>query len=232
MRHLVQRVWIRMSLVVCVLGGMVMGACALTPHASSPPLPRTSSTPHGVPVAPTALQTLHRDYVMWQWTSGSCASATPPSVGAPSAEEALVGQQTWGSGGKDGYECQSTVRIYMVGMFFSSEHLGTLAPAHAMLQLHLEPLTQPADCQVELGIAAPDWELEDPSQGLAAPYATIPLGRAQSESPSAHIVTIDVTSAVQDWVRQQQSQPGLVLKTPYTCALLHVSQVTLFLDHS
>jgi hypothetical protein len=247
MRHLGKRLWTRMSLVVCMLGGLGMGACALTPRASSPSIPgiitptsSVTSTPHGVPVAPTALQTLHRDYVMWQWASGNCASATPPPAGAPSAGEALVGQQTWGSGGKGGYECQSTVRMYMAGLFFAPEQMGIQAPAHAVLQLHLESLTQPAGCLVEIGVAAPGWEVEDPSQGLDAPYATIPLGKGQSEPPSAHTVTIesrtqtvtiDVTSAAQDWAKQQ-SQPGLVLKTPYTCTLIHLSQVTLFLDHS
>jgi hypothetical protein len=46
-------------------------------------------------------------------------------------------------------------------------------------------------------------------------------------------VRVDVTGAMQEWLRQQQpSQPGVVFKTPYECTLIHLSHVLLVLDHA
>jgi hypothetical protein len=242
MRHQRARVWIRLSLVVCMLSGVVLGACALagTSRMSSH-MSETRITPQGTPVAPSALHTVHHDFIMWQWTSGNCASDAPPSDGAPAADAALVGQQTWGSGGTAGYECQTTVRYFMAGVFFAPEQLGTVAPAHATLQLHLDSLTQPKDCVVQMEIATPSWESEDPSQGLDSPYAIVPLGTTPGDQPSmpsvtidsqTQTVTVDVTSAAQHWIEKQPPVAGLVFKTPYACGLIHLKQITLFLDHT
>jgi hypothetical protein len=129
----------------------------------------------------------------------------------------------------------------MAGVFFPPEQLGTLEPAVATLQLHLDPLTQPKDCVVQMEIATPSWLTEDPSQGLAFPYATIPLGSALGGSPppanvkidsQAHMVWVDVTSAAQGWIVKHPPAVGLVFKSPYNCGLIHLTQIWLFLDHS
>lgn len=244
MRHQQERVWIRLGLVVCVLSGFVLGACALgstSRGASTSHMPAASNTLHGTPVTSSALQTMHHDFVMWQWTSGNCSTDTPPRDGAPPADEALVGQQTWGSGGKSGYECGTTIRSFMAGVFFTPEQLGTVEPARATLQLHLDPLTQPNDCVVQMEVASPNWESEDPSQALATPYAIIPLGTPPGDKQSlpsviidrqTQTVTVDVTSAAQGWVEKQPSIDGLVFKTPYACELIHLTQIRLYLDHT
>jgi hypothetical protein len=184
---------------------------------------------------------MHHDFIMWQWTSGTCATDTPPSDGAPPADEALVGQQTWGSGGKSGYECGTTIRSYMAGVFFAAERLGPLEPARATLQLHLDPLAQPKDCVMQMEVASPSWESEDPLQALATPYAIIPLGTTPGDQQSLPLVTIDrqtqtvtvdVTSAAQGWIEKQPSIDGLVFKTPYACGLIHLTQIRLYLDHT
>jgi hypothetical protein len=147
----------------------------------------------------------------------------------------------WGSGRTAGVECQTTVRTFMAGVFFAPEQLGKLEPAHATLQFHLDPLTQPKDCVVQLEIATPSWESEDPSQRLASPYAIIPLETAAGEQQSLPSVTIDrqtqtvaidVTSAAQGWITKQPPIDGLVLKTPYGCGLIHLTQMRLILDHT
>ena len=244
MRHQRERVWIRLSLVVCVLCGLALGACALggaSRGASASHLPAASNTPQGTPVTSSALQTMHRDFIMWNWTSGACATNTPPPDGAPPADEALLGQQTWGSGGKSGYECGTTIRSFMAGVFFAPEQLGTVEPAHATLQLHLNPLTQPKDCVVQMEIASPSWESEDPLQSLATPYAIIPLGTTpgdQQSLPSVTIdrqtqtVTVDVTSAAQGWIEKRPPIDGLVFKAPYACGLVYLTQIRLYLDHT
>jgi hypothetical protein len=242
MRHQLERVWIRLSLVLCVLSGIVLGACALGSTSSvSSHMPAAPTTPRGTPVTSSVVQTVHHDFFMWQWTSGTCASDTPPGVGAPPADEALVGEQTWGSGGKSGYECQITLRFFMAGVLFAPEQLGAVEPAHATLQLHLDPLTQPKDCVVQMEIATPSWESVDPLQGLDSPYAIIPLGSTPGGPPSTasvtidsqtQTVTVDVTSAAQGWIEKQPSIVGLVFKTPYACGLIHLTQIRLFLDHT
>lgn len=242
MRHQRERLWLRLSLVGCVLSGVVLGACALgsTSHVSSH-MPAAPTTPQGTPVAPLAPHTVRRDFIMWQGASGACASETPPPDGAPGADEALVGQQTWGSGGTAGNECRTTVRSFMAGVFFAPAQLGAAEPAHATLQLHLDLLAQPTDCVVQMEVASPSWESEDPSQAIATPYAIIPLGTAsggQQSPPSVtidrqtHLVTVDVTDAAQGWVGKQPPVTGLVFKTPYACGLIHLTQIKLFLDHT
>jgi hypothetical protein len=204
-------------------------------------MPAASNTPHGTVVTSSALQTVHQDFVMWNWTSGTCATDTAPSDGAPPADEALLGQQTWGSGGKSGYECGTTIRSFMAGVFFAPEQLGTVEPARATLQLHLDPLAQPTDCVVQMEIASPTWESEDPLQSLASPYAIIPLGTTPSDQRSTssvtidrqtQMVTVDVTGAAQGWVGKQPPMDGLVFKTPYSCGLIHLTQIRLYLDHT
>jgi hypothetical protein len=242
MRHQRERLWIRLSLVGCVLSGIVLVACALgsTSHVSSR-MPAAPMTPQGTPVVSSALQTVHRDFIMWRGASGACASETPPPDGAPVADEALVGQQTWGSGGTAGNECQTTVRSFMAGVFFAQAQLGAKEPVHATLQLHLDPLAQPKDCVVQMEVASPSWESEDPSQAIATPYAIIPLGTTlgdQQSLPSVTIdrqtqtVTVDVTDAAQGWVGKQPPVAGLVFKTPYECGLVRLTQIKLFLDHT
>jgi hypothetical protein len=225
-----------------VLSGIVLGACALGSTSSvSSHMPTAPTTPRGTPATSSVVQSVHHDFFMWQWTSGTCASDTPPSDGTPPADEALVGHQTWGSGGKSGYECQTTIRSFMAGVFFAPEQLGAGEPAHATLQLHLDPLTQPNDCVVQLEIATPSWLTEDPSQAIATPYAIIPLGTTPSDQPSlpsvsidrqTQTVTLDATSAAQNWIEKQPPIHGLVFKTPYTCGLIHLTQIRLFLDHT
>jgi hypothetical protein len=244
MRDQREPVWIRLSLVGCVLSGIVLGACALgsaSGGASTSHMPAASNTPHGTLVTSSALQTMHRDFIMWQWSSGNCATDTPPPDGAPPADEALLGQQTWGSGGKSGYECGTTIRSFMAGVFFAPEQLGTVEPAHATLQLHVDPPTQPNECVVQMEVASPTWESEDPLQSLATPYAIIPLGTTQGDQQSlrsvtidrqTQTVTVDVTSAAQDWIAKQSSIDGLVFKTPSTCGLIHLTQIKLYLDHT
>jgi len=244
MQHQRERMWIRLSLVVSILCGIVLGACALgstSDGASTSHLPAASDTPQGTPVTSSALQTMHHDFVMWQWTSGNCSTDTPPGDGAPLADEALLGQQTWGSGGKSGYECGTTIRSFMAGVFFAPERLGTLEPARATLQLHLDPLTQPNDCVMQMEVATPTWESEDPLQAVATPYVIIPLGTTPGDQQSlqsvtidrqTQTVTVDVTVAAQGWMEKQPSIDGLVFKTPYACELIHLTQVKLYLEHT
>jgi hypothetical protein len=129
----------------------------------------------------------------------------------------------------------------MTGVFFTPRQLGTLVPVHASLVLHLDPFAQPNDCVVQIEIATSNWLLEDPAQGLTWPYVTIPLGSLLGGSPSpanmklepqAHMVGVDVSSAAQGWVVKQPSPMGFVFKSPDDCALTHLTQITLFLDHA
>jgi hypothetical protein len=201
----------------------------------------TPTTPQGTIVAPVSQYTVYHEMSMWQFTSGACTPATRPPAGAPSARDAFVGQQIWGSGGTSGYECQTTVRSYMAGVFFPPEQLGALEPAVATLQFHLDPFTQPNDCVVQLEIATSSWLTEDPSQGLAFPYATIPIGSILRGAPppanlkidsQAHMMWVDVTSAARGWIVKRPSTVGLVFKSPYNCGLIHLTQIEVFLDHS
>jgi hypothetical protein len=135
----------------------------------------------------------------------------------------------------------TTVRSFMAWVFFTPRQLGTRVPVHGSLTFHLDPYTQPKDCVVQIGIVESNWLTEDPAQGLAFPYVTMPLGSMLGGSPSppnmklephAHMVGVDVTQAAQYWVVKQPSPMGFVFKAPHGCALTHLTQITLFLDHA
>jgi hypothetical protein len=241
MRHQRKRLWLRLSLAGCVLSGFVLGACARASTAGiAAAISPTSTTPQGTLVAPVSQYTVYRDNTMWRFTSGNCSTATPPRDGALAAHDAFVGQQSWGSGGASGYECQTTVRTFMAGVSFTPEQLGAVEPAVATLQLHVDPFTQPNDCVVQIEIATSNWLTEDPAQGLASPYATIPLGTTPTRPPptsvkfdrQAHLVWVDVTSAAQGWIVKRPPAIGLVFKSPYDCGVIHLTQIALFLDHT
>jgi hypothetical protein len=158
-----------------------------------------------------------------------------------------VGEESWPSGGKAGYECATATRIYMAGVRFPLRGVDQTAIVHAQLAFRLEgldglgqPLTQAPDCTIEVSVAEQDWAQEDPSQTAADPYAVLSPGKGSAIGVgSAHAVTydsstqtvmVDVTAAVGDWVAQRHPDRGFLFKSFNGCQLTRLSSPTLNLS--
>lgn len=198
-----------------------------------------------VSLPPDQIQTLHQDYAFYTWASGDCPTNPSPAVRSAGTDQALLGAESWPSGGKAGFECASTTRTYMAGMRFPLGGLDPTSVAHAQLAFRLdglgEPLTQPPACAVEVSVAEQAWAHEDPSQHVVNPYAVLYPGNlgaigAGSAHPvlydkSTQTVTVDVTAAVGDWVAQRHSNQGFLFKSFDGCRLMRLSSIALILSH-
>jgi hypothetical protein len=203
------------------------------------------STP--VALAPDQIQTLHQDYTAFMWANGSCPTSPPPPVHAASGDSALVGAESWASGGQAGYECATTFRFYMAGARFPLHGVTWGATAHAQLAFRLdaleglgEPLAQAPDCVVQLSVAEQEWAREDPTQVLTDPYAVLHPGNLSAIGVgSAHpvtydsrtqTVTVDASAAVGDWIAQRQPNQGFLFNSPGGCRPIRLSSVALIVS--
>jgi hypothetical protein len=201
------------------------------------------STPVSLP--PDQIQTLHQDHIFYTWASGDCPTSPPPAVRSARPDQAILGEESWPSGGKAGFECATTSRIYMAGARFSLAGVDPAATTNAHLAFRLDvlgqPPIQPSDCAIELSVAEQDWALEDSSQGVADPYAVLLPGKGSAlgaGSPHAvtyhsatQTVTVDVTAAVSDWLAQRRPNQGFLFKSLYGCHLTRLSGIILILGH-
>jgi hypothetical protein len=193
---------------------------------------------------PDQIQTLHQDDVFYTWASGDCPTSPPPAVRSAGTNQAILGEESWPSGGKSGFECATANRIYMAGVRFPLRALESGAIAHAQLAFRLdgldEPLAHTPDCVVELSVAEQEWAHEDPTQTAADPYAVLSPGKGSSiGAGSAHpvaydsstqTVTIDATAAVGDWIAQRHPNQGFLFKSFNGCRLTRLSAVALILS--
>ncbi len=198
-----------------------------------------------VSLPPDQIQTLHQDYVAYRWASGDCPTNPSPTVRPTGTDQALLGVENWPSGGKAGFECATTTRFYIAGMRFPLQGLDSKSIAHAQFTFRLdgldEPLTQSPACAVDVLVAEQDWAHEDPSQSVANPYAVLFPGNVSAiGAGSAHPVsydsgaktlTVDVTTAVSDWIAQRHPNQGFLFKSFNGCQLMRLSDVALILSY-
>jgi hypothetical protein len=195
---------------------------------------------------PDQIQTLHQDDVIYTWASGDCPTSAPPTIRSAGTNQAILGEETWPSGGKAGFECTTATRIYMAGVRFPVRGLDQKATARAQLAFRLEglsglgePLAQPLTCAIEVSVAEQDWAQVDPSQTAADPYAVLSPGKGSAiGAGSAHavaydsgtqMVTVDATAAVGDWVAQRHPNYGFLFKGFDGCRLTRLSSLALIL---
>jgi hypothetical protein len=193
---------------------------------------------------PDQIETLHQDDVIYTWAYGSCPTNPPPPVHSASGDSALVGAESWPSGGQAGFECATTLRFYMAGVRFPVRGLAWGATTHAQLAFGLEglgePLTPPPTCQIEVTVAEHAWAQEDPTTTAADPYAVLfPGNLGAIGTGSAHsvtydrrtqTVTVDVTAAVGNWIAQRQPNQGFLFKSFFGCQLTRLTSVALLLS--
>jgi hypothetical protein len=197
-----------------------------------------------VSLLPDQIQTLHEDLEAWVWANGSCLTSPPPPVPATSGDSALVGAETWPSGGKDGYECATTYRFYMAGGRFPLNGVAWGATSHAQLVFGLEelgnPLTPSSTCQIQVTVDNEAWAQESPTTTEVNPYAVLFPGNLSAiGAGSAHrvtydsltqTVTVDATAAVGDWMAQRQPNQGFLFRSPVDCGLARLASVALHLS--
>jgi hypothetical protein len=202
------------------------------------------SSPVSVSVRPDQIQTLHQDDVTYTWAYGSCPSNPPPLVPSASGDSALVGTESWPSGGQAGYECATTFRFSMAGVRFPVRGLAWGATTHAQLAFGLEelgePLTSPPTCRIEVTVAEHAWAQEDPRTPARDPYAVLfPGNLGAIGAGSAHrvtydrrtqTVTVDATAAVGDWIAQRQPNQGFLFKSFTDCGLTRLTSIVLLLS--
>jgi hypothetical protein len=201
---------------------------------------------HSAPVSlrPDLIQTLQEDLEAWMWANGSCPTSPPPPVPATSGDSALVGAETWPSGGKDGYECATTYRFAMAGMRFPLQGVAWGTTSHAQLVFGLEELGTPrtplSTCQIQVTVDNGAWAQESPTSIEVNPYAVLFPGnlsaigagsahRVTYDSRS-HTVTVDATAAVGDWIAQRQPNQGFLFRSPADCGLARLASVALRLS--
>lgn len=201
------------------------------------------SAPLSMP--PDQIQTLQQDDMAWMWANGSCPTSLPPPVPTTSGDAALVGAESWPSGGQAGYECATTYRFYMAGVHFSMQGVTWEATASAQLTFRLEgleaPLTPASTCQIQVTVANEAWAQESPTTTVVDPYAVLfPGNLGAIGAGSAHrvtydrrtqTVTVDATAAVGEWIAQRQPNQGFLFRSPVGCGLTRLASVTLLLSH-
>lgn len=194
-----------------------------------------------VSLLPDQIQTLHQDNEAWMWANGSCPTSSPPPIPSASGDAALVGVESWPSGGEAGYECATTYRFYMAGVRFLLQGVDWGATTHAQLVFGLEelgkPLTPSSTCQIEVTVAEEAWGQESPTTTTMDPYAVLFPGNLDAiGSGSAHrvtydsrtqTVTVDATAAVGEWIAQRQPNQGFLFRSPFDCGLARLTSVAL-----
>jgi hypothetical protein len=228
-RMALQTIWRGLSIALVLALGLGLTGCS-------------RSTPVSLP--PDQIQTLHQDYLIYTWASGDCPTKPAPAVRSAGTDQVLVGMESWPSGGKAGFECATTMRIYMAGMRFPLRGLDSQAIAHAQLAFHLDgpggPLTQPSACLVEVSVAEQEWARENPTQRVVDPYAVLYPGNVSaigagsahpvSYDSGANTVSMDVSAAVGDWIAQRHPNQGFFFKSFDECRLMRLSSVALTLS--
>jgi hypothetical protein len=216
---------------VVVLG--LMG-CARAAPVSSP-----------VSLPPDQIQTLHQDEESWTWANVNCPSSSPPPVPPASGDAALVGAESWPSGGQAGFECATAFRFYMAGVRFPVQGVAWGATTSAQLTFRLEeleaPLTPSSTCSIEVTVAKEAWTQESPMTTTVDPYAVLfPGNLGAIGAGSAHrvtydgrtqTVTLDATAAVGDWITHHQPNQGFLFRSPDECGLARLAGVALRLRH-
>jgi hypothetical protein len=220
----------------------LMLVLGLTGCARSAPVSSPVSSP--VSLRPEQIQTLHQDDEAWMWANGSCPTSPPPPVQSASGDAALVGVETWPSGGQAGYECATTYRFYMAGARFPLQGVAWGATSHAQLVFGLEevgtPPTPSSTCQIQVTIDNEAWAQESPTTTEVDPYAELFPGNlgaigAGSAHPvtydsRTHTVMVDATAAVGGWIAQRQPNQGFLFRSPVDCGLARLASVALHLS--
>jgi predicted small lipoprotein YifL len=229
MRLQTNRRCLGMALILGLVLGIGLAGCSRSGPLSLPP---------------DQIQTLHQDDVFYMWAYSDCPTSPPPAVRSAGTNQALVGEESWPSGGKAGFECATATRIYIAGVRFPLRGLDSGGIAHAQLALRLDrlgqPLTQPPDCTIEVSVAEQDWAQADLSQTAADPYAVLSPGKgsaigvgsahAVTYDSSTQTVTVDVTAAVGDWIAQRHPNQGFLFKSFNGCRLTRLSSLALILS--
>jgi hypothetical protein len=193
---------------------------------------------------PDQIQTLHQDLSVFEWANSSCPTSSPPPIPSTSGDSALVGEESWPSGGQAGYECMTTDRFYMACVRFPLSGVAWGASTHAQLVFGLEelgtPLTPPPICQIQVSVDHEAWAQESPTTTEVDPYAVLfPGNPGAIGAGSAHqvtydsraqTVTVDATAAVGGWMTQRQPNQGFLFRSPVDCGLACLTSVALHLS--